>query len=1262
MPASSGATLTGSLANVNSSATDSGDVWVAERLESGLSRVDRFNGATDEYVSPQLDEEGGVNELAHGVAVGHPEGEEEIFVGAAKEGTNAVAVYGPSGKLQGAWTGALTPSKGFGRIAGVAIDGSASLETHGELYVETSSTESSPAVVDVFKPKAGGGEPPEVAAELTGTPSGPFLEPTGIAVSAFNGDVLVSERHSVHVFEPVSGTPGAYQWLFDITTAAPAALEEAASVAVDGGNGNIYVVERATRVVDEFTAKGEYLGRITGTPAGVFKEVRSIAVDASSHQIYVGDHDGQAEVGVIDVYGPDRTVPDVETSSASQVGPEGATLNGTVNPRNAGAASCRFVWGETEAFGHSAPCSTVVPNGEVSVPVLATLSDLAPDTTYYFRLESENEAGGLNPGEPFQTKQFKTPGPGISGTSVADVAATSATLRATIDPNGGATSYYFEYGNTAAYGSTAPLAPGEALGSGEPGVEVERNVQGLAAGSTYHYRAVAVADVEVSPGNFESRTFAGPDESFQTAGSEASSGLPDGRRWQLVSPADKHGAAIFIGPVTQASASGSKVTYIASLPTGEHPRGFILEEQVLGTRSNSAWSTQDISAAHASARALGEESKFFSEDLSQALIEPNPEGEFLPLAPEATPPDTEFTQYIRHNLTCFTSAAGCFEPLLTSAPGFTDVPEGTVFGGRTRFVDATPDLSHVILTSQVALTHIPTAAPELYEWSAGVPADQALQLVSVLPESEEAAGEGGQLGLGNSAVPNAISGDGTRIVWAKAGEHPHLYLRDTAVDATLQLDAVKSGTGAGRATPHYQYASRDGSRIFFTDEQKLTEGSGASLGQPDLYACDVVTLGTEIRCELSDLTPPSSGEAAGVQGDLLGGSNDGSVVYFVANGKLAVGAIAGNCTATNPVPDARCNLYARHEGATRLVAIVSNEDYPDWAAGQPDDLMSQTSRVSSSGRWLAFMSDQRLTGYNNEDVTSTRAHPRSDEEVFLYDFSGDAGAGQLICASCDPSGARPVGVEYGTLHLVAGVEVWNPDRWIAASIPGWSPSGISLSLYQPRYLSDSGRLFFNSSDELVPQDANGNLDVYEFEPAGTGSCTSASSTFVASSGGCVSLISSGAAAGESAFIDASENGNDVFFVTSGQLVPEDVDTARDLYDAHVCSGEAPCARSTSVPPPCTTADSCRSAPTPQPSLFAPPASATFSGAGNVAPAVSPKPGKTSAQIAAEKLKRALKACRRPGSRKHRRSCERRAQRQFGPLRGKKASGKTKGGK
>jgi NHL repeat-containing protein len=268
--------------------------------------------------------------------------------------------------------------------------------------------------------------------------------------------------------------------------------------------------------------------------------------------------------------------------------------------------------------------------------------------------------------------------------------------------------------------------------------------------------------------------------------------------------------------------------------------------------------------------------------------------------------------------------------------------------------------------------------------------------------------------------------------------------------------------------------------------------------------------------------------------------------------------------------------------------------------------VDSTSRVSSDGRWSAFMSDEELTGYDNRDANSGKPA----EEVFLENTSTK----HVVCASCNPTGARPVGREaeelmYGEHGLAVNEDgPWAGDgqQWIAANVPGWTPYTAGRTVYQSRYLSDSGRLFFDSNDALVPKDVNGNEDVYEYEPVGVGSCTTSTSTgsgtYVPASGGCVSLISSGQATGESAFLDASETGGDVFFLTTAKLAPQDVEGGLSIFDARECSSQTPCyPAAAAVPPPCDTGDACKPAPTPQPAIYGSPSSATFSGAGDITP-------------------------------------------------------------
>jgi hypothetical protein len=419
-------------------------------------------------------------------------------------------------------------------------------------------------------------------------------------------------------------------------------------------------------------------------------------------------------------------------------------------------------------------------------------------------------------------------------------------------------------------------------------------------------------------------------------------------------------------------------------------------------------------------------------------------------------------------------------------------------------------------------------------------------------------------------------------------------LRDLARGESLLLDAPQGGPGeSGRAK--FEYATADGGRVFFTDAQRLTSDSTAQNGEPDLYMCEVEILGGHLSCALTDLTVNTVAPEipANVLGSVIGAAPDGSSLYFVANGALTSGAVNGDCAegfhqpATN-----RCNLYRYDTESSRitLVAVLSGADTHSWQLGSGYDLQGLDARVSPNGRYLAFMSERPLTGYDNRDASSGER----DEEVFLYDSQAEAGAGKLLCASCNPTGARPQGRQGPPNVPAALVDVlrhWE-GRWYAANIPGWTGIELPHALYQSRYLSDSGRLFFNASDALVPADTNSTEDVYQFEPSGAGGCTEQSPGFASVSGGCVDLITSGTSPEESAFMDASESGNDVFFLTASRLTSRDEDTALDLYDARVGGGEPQ-----SIKPVECSGDACQQPAVPPNDQT--PGSLTFQGAGNL---------------------------------------------------------------
>jgi hypothetical protein len=78
------------------------------------------------------------------------------------------------------------------------------------------------------------------------------------------------------------------------------------------------------------------------------------------------------------------------------------------------------------------------------------------------------------------------------------VSATSATLNGSVNPNGRATTWYFEYGTSTSYSAKTPVKD---AGLGTSPVSVAAGLSGLSAGRTYHFRLVATSDAGTSTGS-----------------------------------------------------------------------------------------------------------------------------------------------------------------------------------------------------------------------------------------------------------------------------------------------------------------------------------------------------------------------------------------------------------------------------------------------------------------------------------------------------------------------------------------------------------------------------------------------------------------------------------------------------------------------------------------------------------------------------------------------------------------------------------------
>lgn len=970
-------------------------------------------------------------------------------------------------------------------------------------------------------------------------------------------------------------------------------------------------------------------GEIADDPTSTYQVVGNDLAFASSGALLVANREtGTLQELPAQVPGPD-IVP--HSTRVTAIEPTTASFAAVINPENH-ATSYHFEYlsqGEYEADGESFGAGaqrTPVPDGGLPAafsyePVEVQLGPLAlaPSTVYRFRLQAEDSEHNVVDGE---VESFETrPAIEISGASVTAVGATSAVFEADLNPLDVEAEYRLEYGiGEVLDAQTAPVR----LAAGPTSASVTVEVQGLLPDTTYHYRLAA----EDERGGKSYSSYS-PILTVTTEPTEASAMLPDGRGWEQVSPLEKGGAQILPiegGSALQAAANGDAITYSAGAPTEAEPNGSGYRSQVLSTRTPHGWTSLDIGLPHVAPTSVQEggaaEYRLFTPDLSVGLVVPPPDA-FTSLGSRSSPPDTEQTPYLRRQGGCESSASACYQPLLTSAEGAADVPTGTEFGGKTKVEGTSGDLRHVVVASSVPLTE--PAPPSdrlgeaLYEISSSGSAD-SVQPVSILP-SGEAGGETPSsyaLGvLGGSSARGAISTDGSRVIFTGSLGGQRLYLRDLVRGETLRLDAPLTGSGNGEPNATFQFANADATKVFFTDRQELTPGSSSGPGgSEDLYECRIVEEGGHLACALSDLTPIHDEERAEVRPVILGASEDGSAVYFVANSVLSEAANArgeraepGNCKTGEGGATQDCNLYLWREdpeggGSTiTFIAGLAGSDHFDWNLyGISPALAWQTTRSSPDGRYLAFLSSRSLTGYDNRDVVSGKP----DVEVYLY----DAAAERIICASCDPSGARPHGIKAGmsSKDLVEADNALQGENWFAARIPGWvNTSGNNRGYYQSRYLSNSGRLFFDSSDALVPADTNGNQDVYEYEPVGVGSCEEAGPTFHAADDGCVGLISSGTSARESVFLDASESGNDVFFLASSRLTASDVDDAYDVYDAHVCSSSAPCPPPAGAKPVECQADACQ-APSETPAVTTP-GSLTYQGPGNLKEPVKKKPVK-----------------------------------------------------
>jgi NHL repeat-containing protein len=993
-----------------------------------------------------------------------------------------------------------------------------------------------------------------------GAAAGQFAGPQGVGVNTSSGDVYVADSGNFRIEEFDQSGTFIRGWGWGVATGASAfeictsscqaglsgsgagQFTNPAFVAVDNSSGasagDVYVGDPGADVVSKFDSAGNLIaswgtgGQLSGT--GTFGSIDGIAVDSSGNLLVINGNnsvfkfaqDGTAVTNFATVGGMSASGLAVDSSgNLFKVNGDGSVEKLTSTGSDVGQ---------------------VTQGGATGLAVDPATGDLYVDTGPSVGRYAFDTSGNVI--EPDGTTCTPTPSSGCGATDTFGSGALSSGTGLAVNPNFTPAGFLApaiyvadaSSNDALIFASPIPLAP---TVDSESAANVTTNAAVLRAEinpqyahTTYQFQfgtdtsysggTLPATPVDIGDANTDQavsvmlsgllanttyhyrvvavnsvKTVAGPDRTFVTYAAGVV-GLPDGRGYEMVSPPQKDSGEPYIragfvsfAGTPEAAIDGNRMAYVSlnAFPGAQFDGSFYL-----ATRGTSSWSSQNLAPLQAVGGflcPLTAAMAAYSADLSKGILDDGYAQSSLGCGGDS-PPLVSGEPKGFQNLFVRDNSTGTYQLVDVTPPGVQ--PADATFDG------ASADLSHVVFDENAPLTANAPSGDDLYEWVGGT-----LRLVTILANGTPVVGSlaGGYSGN----AEHAVSADGSRIFFTANG---NLYVRENGT-STVQVDASQAGGGGGGG--QFAAASADGSKVFFTDDasagltSSTVAGSGANLYQYDL------TSGT-----LTDLTPVSGAQVAGVSG----ASDDGSYVYFVASGSLASGATAG-----------QPNLYVLHGGTTTFIATLNGSDSCDWTAS------CLTARVSSNGAFIAFNSIQSLTGYDNS----------GQPEIFLY----GAGADQLACASCNPSG----------VPATAGASISSGQTALTTS--------LLSSQYLQRYVSDSGQVFFDTSDALLLADTNGKQDVYEYES------------------GQLRLLSTGTSRDDSWFFDASPSGSDVFFATSQQLVPQDADGAYDIYDARAGGGFP-----ASAPAPSCQGDGCQgplSAAAALPSA----ASAFFSGLGNV---------------------------------------------------------------
>ncbi|MGC1165793.1 MAG: S8 family serine peptidase, partial [Solirubrobacterales bacterium] len=293
-----------------------------------------------------------------------------------------------------------------------------------------------------------------------GTGNGQLNSPAALSVDS-NDHIWVADSNNHRIQE--FSAAGEYLGQFGSFGTGNGQLNSPAGLAIDS-NDHIWVADAGNNRIQEFSAAGEYLGQFGsfGTGNGQLNGLRSLAIDSNDH-IWVADA-GNNRIQEFSAAGQHLSQFGSQGSGNGQFGfPVGIVIDPNDHIWVADTENHRIQ--EFSAAGEylSRIGSKGSDNGQLNFPAGIVID--SSDQIWVADAANHRIQWWMT-GKASATTQAAT-----------NVKASEATLKATVNPNGAATTYQFEYGTTTSYGTKIPLSA-EAIGSGTSPVAVSETANG----------------------------------------------------------------------------------------------------------------------------------------------------------------------------------------------------------------------------------------------------------------------------------------------------------------------------------------------------------------------------------------------------------------------------------------------------------------------------------------------------------------------------------------------------------------------------------------------------------------------------------------------------------------------------------------------------------------------------------------------------------------------------------------------------------------